>query len=601
VIKKTVKILLAIVIMISYIGYGSQPARAISGTVTRTQTLDVTNMETTRNDMEGWYWNREEKTLALNGLNIVTDEPYALRISSATIVINGINSVTSTYNKNDNTVTSGIFSMSSDLVFEGAGSLTATGGTSSSSYGIRITGSGFGSITINSGSIVAIGGSGTSASSSSGGVYTDDLIINGGSLTATGGNVQGGSSFAYSRGLYLYGGDLIVNNGILIATGGSLEPTYSSQMAGVFINGKNEIKLSEAVAITKPSNSIIQQCPEYTNGSKAIFSSLDKTKAAKSVVIGSSDVIEAPTTLSAPVISLDTGTKIREGMSTTVKWNNVPGASSYVISVMDIKTYDTYLIKETTATNYKLSSLPKGSYLIIAYAKDSYEYGSDLSNTIKLIIDNDEYIDHFKIPVTKTYMPTVEKGTVRHMCQTSKEAGYIDSPLYYKEYWTTSSGKLYTSKSECSTCCISMALSYLGLNYTPVDLYDVWGGTTTYFGSAFKDTKGDPVLHIKGASLSDFNTMYNNYSSDSNYSPVIVYLTRYGGSGSHYVLIVEKSDIKANTYIAVDPFAYSESQALFELTFEKDANGNDIIKYSSTKKENVLISSAVRFRQYHLQ
>ena len=307
----------------------------------------------------------------------------------------------------------------------------------------------------------------------------------------------------------------------------------------------------------------------------------------------------------APVIYLDPkATTIREGASTTVKWDAVPNAVSYVITVVSMANRETFVYYKTdeiTETEYILNELPKGIYLISVYAKDKYSYGSKLNNVIKLRVSNDEYIDAFETWVKKVYSPTVEKGTVRYMCQTSVEAYKNYSPLYHVEYWTKPGREPYTSKGECSTCCISMALSALGLNYTPVDLYNVWGSTKTSFASKFKDTNNIPITYTKGRSLSDFNTMFNNYVSNENFSPIIVYLTKYGNTPHHYVLIVEKSLTNENTYLAVDPYSNHESKVLFEITFAKDANGKDIMKYQDGKKETVERYDTIRFRQYQLK
>lgn len=107
-VKKQAIILLAIVLMIVFVGSIPQPARATTGPVTRTQMLDVRGMETTHNDGEGWSWDKETKTLTLNNANIVTNDFCAINVTSATIVLHGKNSAISTYyNDKSSTNTSG--------------------------------------------------------------------------------------------------------------------------------------------------------------------------------------------------------------------------------------------------------------------------------------------------------------------------------------------------------------------------------------------------------------------------------------------------------------------------------------------------------------
>ena len=174
----------------------------------------------------------------------------------------------------------GIYSVNGDLVFEGDGSLTASGGTSKgSSYGIAVTGpSSRGSITINSGSITAIGG--TSTSFDSAGVYTtcDGLSINGGSLTAI-----GGTGATQSFGAYIYDGTLNINGGTLNASSGVTQNISSLAVADVGISVYGNISLGPNVTITTPSNGSIGEIATRYINIKTIFT--PSNVSAKEVII----------------------------------------------------------------------------------------------------------------------------------------------------------------------------------------------------------------------------------------------------------------------------------------------------------------------------
>lgn len=221
--------------------------------VTRTTQLDVRNMETTSNSAEGWSWNKETKTLTLDNVNFaVSDQPSALIIGSATIILNGENTIKSTYNNSkDNYNTTGIYAINGHLAFEGDGSLTASGGTSGGdSIGIAAGLSGTGSVTINSGSVTAIGG--TSTGFGSCGIRTPDLTINGGSFTAIGGTAP-----SSSRGVYIYSGTLNVNGGIFKASSGATQNSRSlpGAAAGVYAGQGGSINIGPSVRIVEPANS----------------------------------------------------------------------------------------------------------------------------------------------------------------------------------------------------------------------------------------------------------------------------------------------------------------------------------------------------------
>lgn len=85
----------------------------------------------------------------------------------------------------------------------------------------------------------------------------------------------------------------------------------------------------------------------------------------------------------------------------------------------------------------------------------------------------------------------VKTGTVRYVCQVP---AYTD--LFCPEYWGS-----YTNYAnhECFTACISMALSYLGLDATPGALGDYWR-SRGHYGAPFATTPDD--VAFSGATYS---------------------------------------------------------------------------------------------------
>jgi|GEM_PF-7122480 len=163
----------------------------------------------------GWAWNNETRTLTLTNLTHSTTATNALRLPvNATIVLNGASSITAASGGSSTFYTYGI-------VAEGIGMLNITGNgelfvttgvdTSDSSTGIRCYG-----LVISDGARVTANGanlSGTSPSISSIGVDARGVIINGGELRASGGSTLNGKSFGVL-------GAVIFNGGIFIAEAG---------------------------------------------------------------------------------------------------------------------------------------------------------------------------------------------------------------------------------------------------------------------------------------------------------------------------------------------------------------------------------------------
>lgn len=141
--------------------------------------------------------------------------------------------------------------------------------------------------------------------------------------------------------------------------------------------------------------------------------------------------------------------------------------------------------------------------------------------------------------IEMNYSETVKSGTIRYISQ-------IPTNTYFNsKYWPSSAFGGYTSSwNECGTSCISMALSYLGLNYTPKKILEANNGYTYFDG-----WKGATYCTYSASNLSTAIDKYLN--GNGQYSPVVVHLD-YGSTGNgHYVMIIDK--VSSNVYKFVDP------------------------------------------------
>lgn len=137
------------------------------------------------------------------------------------------------------------------------------------------------------------------------------------------------------------------------------------------------------------------------------------------------------------------------------------------------------------------------------------------------------------------YRDGVSTGSIRRVSQQSE---------LYANGWTYSN-RDYTSIAggECGAACSSMAVSYLGVDISPGEVcyksdngsaintvWISWSGITPKIGSSFTD-------------------YFNNYENDESYkfSPVIIHLSVYPGTNTHYVVVIGKNS--DGTYKICDP------------------------------------------------
>jgi len=133
------------------------------------------------------------------------------------------------------------------------------------------------------------------------------------------------------------------------------------------------------------------------------------------------------------------------------------------------------------------------------------------------------------------YSASVECGTVRYMSQMTSDS------YFYDDYWGSWKSR---AGYHCSTCSISMALSYIGINKTPLDILN-YGNGSVYFG---RNWGGAVVSNYTYDKLSAAVDRYCN--GNGKYSPVIIHLNKYTSAG-HFVIIVGR--VSENVYQVLDP------------------------------------------------
>lgn len=177
---------------------------------------------------------------------------------------------------------------------------------------------------------------------------------------------------------------------------------------------------------------------------------------------------------------------------------------------------------------------------------------------IELVEKGEVFQDNKNYPTLLTYKSGVNKGTVRYVSQIEN---------LYQHGWTyTVDGKTYDYTSiadgECALASSCMALSYLGIDISPGEFAYKCGGGALYFNTRWAEWRDD--VSVRKTYGSDWQTYFSDYNKDKDYkySPVIIQLTNYCYSNSHYVVVAGKNS--DGTYKVYDCYSYEEWDATIE-------------------------------------
>lgn len=194
---------------------------------------------------------------------------------------------------------------------------------------------------------------------------------------------------------------------------------------------------------------------------------------------------------------------------------------------------------------------------------------------ISSISDAKEVMD---FPSGSSSIGTVQKGRIRYVGQ------MLSDPKFSSSYWKNSKYDFVSNKScqgMCTRAVFSMALSYLGIDLTPVKMSEITGlsDIDAPYDDVLDAMTGYPgVARVK----TTVSQAYSNYLSNSNYSPVYLHFDY--GSSLHCLLIVGKKS--GNTYIAVDPSVRSNSASgmanehVYEITVNENSKTITSVTYN---------------------
>ena len=165
----------------------------------------------------------------------------------------------------------------------------------------------------------------------------------------------------------------------------------------------------------------------------------------------------------------------------------------------------------------------------------------------------------------------VERGKVRYIAQNP-----VIDPDFCPEYWyggdqgseldltlEKAPGNrtyAYYAGNMCTRAVYAMALSYLGINMSPGRMSALTGRRVV--NAPYDEiTEMLPQLERVSYSTFVFKRMYENYLTDSSYSPVYLYIQKPGGT-THALLVVGQQE--DGRYIVVDPnyHATAEGRAI---------------------------------------
>lgn len=166
------------------------------------------------------------------------------------------------------------------------------------------------------------------------------------------------------------------------------------------------------------------------------------------------------------------------------------------------------------------------------------------------------------------YTTNVKSGTIRYISQ-MRGLSY-----YYSAYW--GNWESY-ARGECGTASVSMALSYIGVNYTPKAVLDV-----SYYSDY---TRSYP--NATSTNKIDFYQAYSNYANgNGKYSPPLIHLDNYCSAG-HYIIVIAK--ISSNVYLVADPSNY------YGETWAMTINGNTASYFGNGNNHTDYISGAYQW------
>lgn len=201
----------------------------------------------------------------------------------------------------------------------------------------------------------------------------------------------------------------------------------------------------------------------------------------------------------------------------------------------------------------------------------------------------------------------VQRGMVRYVSQGRRDSAFCP------DYWRSGEEKgLYDLTAEqnhygvpyefyvgtmCTRAVYSMAMSYLGVDVTPVTMSEMMQSRNLNEPYDVV-TEMLPGLRRIGLTDASFDAMVDNYLTDETFSPLYVYVRRADSTG-HALLLVGKNQ-ETKRFLAVDPFPrgfQGETVRVYEISFSW--NRSEVMKCA----HNVGLEGAkvLQVYQWHLE
>ncbi len=217
-------------------------------------------------------------------------------------------------------------------------------------------------------------------------------------------------------------------------------------------------------------------------------------------------------------------------------------------------------------------------------------------------------------PVDKIFQETPTEGNIRYVSQ------YSGDTCYYKDYWTG----VANPGGKCTWAAHSMMLSYFGVDVLPADIQSKMTELSTgkylaAINALIADTnitsvravdgheesaidngikKGAPVgnngtVWVADENLQENNMydrlheMYDNYSTDSSYSPIMMYMWRHRGKdkagndrgyGPHAIVIIGQDPDDEDVFYIANP---GDTRQVYKMGFRRDDQG--ILRVDASK------------------
>ena len=239
----------------------------------------------------------------------------------------------------------------------------------------------------------------------------------------------------------------------------------------------------------------------------------------------------------------------------TLNSNMTDDFTAQSTSSVELKNWAEYTIDTTKEPFNK-----EGTYTLHVWAKDVNGVGGSHSlaqMTVNVVEKSEISSDYSSIHamvegmnMTKT-VRSVRNGKIRFVSQFPTEACFVTA------YWKDANYDLTSVAAKwCSRSVFSMAMSYLGVDCTPVAMSSLTGtyGISTANGYDAVLKKLGNVELVNG----DWETLWSNYE-ENGYSPIYIHYD-YPGS-MHALLIVGRDQTNMNMYYAVNPAGWTNATA----------------------------------------